>query len=556
MLQVRVYVPIAVIVFTLCGASMADESIGWQAQGAGGAVAAGRAGSVAAGITILEQGGNAADAAAAAVLALSVTDYGSFAFGGEVPLIIYDAKRREVKALSGQGEAPRDPNAIKWYYEHGIPTDLPLKAAAVPAAPSLIITTLKLYGTMKLEQIAAPTLKLLDDGNEPWQKGMAKTLRLLIDTEQKTDGTREQKLQAARDRFYKGDIAEQLDAYYVKNGGLLRKADLVAHVTRVEEPVAAAYRGYRVYKCGPWTQGPYLCETLELLEGFDLKEMGHLSPQYIHVVVESLKLGLADRDMYYGDPLFVKVPLEGLLSPQYTALRRGLIDPNKASAAVRPGDPVGMKALKEGGTYQPWPGGTTTCVVADRWGNMVAATPSGNPAYGTCEELGISHATRLTSFNTTPGHPNRIEPGKRPRITLTPTIVLRDGKAVMAISVGGGDLQDQTTLNCFLNLVEFGMLPAKAVEAPRFSTGHHQDSFEPNPDRTKTYVGFNTITVDERIGMNVQSDLKASGHIVKTSAEHIGTPVMIYRDPNTAMIYAAGDAAQGRHAAAIQAAGH
>jgi gamma-glutamyltranspeptidase/glutathione hydrolase len=542
--------------------------IGWKASGKGGAVAAGGGGAVAAGISILERGGNAADAATATLLALSITDHGSFAIGAEIPLIIYDARKKEVKVLCGQGGAPLDPNAIKWYYKNGIPAKGGLRTAPVPGALSLCITTAKLYGTMSFEQVVAPALALLDEGKpspqapakgQEWYPNLAAMFRRLIETERQTPGTREQKLQAARDRFYKGDIADELAAYYIKNGGFLRKADLAAHETRVEDPVTVQYRGYTICKCGPWTQGPYLCQTLRLLEGFDLEQMGHLSADYVHVLTEALKLGLADRDEYYGDPLFTDVPLKALLSDQYTRLRRPLIDMTRASNEIRPGDPLAMKAVKGPGTYRPGEGGTTTCVVADRWGNVVAATPSGNRPYAVCSELGVAHGTRLTSLNTTEGHPNRIEPGKRPRITLTPTIVLKDGKAVLAISVAGGDLQDQTTLNCLLNHVEFGMMPEEAVTAPRFSTSHHQDSFDPNSDRKATLArltpgGLGTLaslTVDDGLDASVRGELARRGHKIETTGKPIAHPVMIYVDPDTGMMYAAGDPKAKRHAAAL-----
>jgi gamma-glutamyltranspeptidase/glutathione hydrolase len=525
-------------------------------------VAAGGAGAVAAGISILERGGNAADAAAATLLALSVTDYGSFAIGAEVPLIIYDARKKEVKVLSGQGGAPLDPNAIAWYYKNGIPAKGGIRTAPVPGALSLCITTARLYGTMSFEQVVAPTLKLLDEGKpspqapekgQEWYPNLAATFRRLIETEKQTSGTREQKLQAARDRFYKGDIADELEAYYIKNGGFLRKADLAAHETRVEDPVTVQYRGYTICKCGPWTQGPYLCQTLRLLEGFNLKQMGHLSADYVHVLTEALKLGLADRDEYYGDPLFADVPMKALLGDEYTKLRRPLIDMVRASNEIRPGDPLAMKAVKGPGTYRPGEGGTTTCVVADRWGNVVAATPSGNRPYTVCSELGVAHGTRLTSLNTTEGHPNCIEPGKRPRITLTPTIVLRGGKAVLAISVAGGDLQDQTTLNCLLNHVEFGMMPEDAVTALRFSTSHHQDSFDPNSDRAATVGTLASLTVDGKLDEGVRGELAKRGHKIELTGGPIAHPVMIYVDPETGIIYAAGDPEAKRHAAALGA---
>jgi len=197
--------------------------IGWKASGKGGAVAAGGAGAVAAGISILGQGGNAADAAAATLLALSITDYGSYAIGAEIPLIIYDAKKKQVKVLCGLGGAPLDPEAIEWYYRNGIPSDGSLKAAPVPGALSLCITTVKLYGTMTFEQVVAPSLALLDAGGKDWYANLATTFRRLIETERQTQGTRREKLQAARDRFYKGDIADELVAFYIKNGGFLRK---------------------------------------------------------------------------------------------------------------------------------------------------------------------------------------------------------------------------------------------------------------------------------------------------------------------------------------------
>jgi gamma-glutamyltranspeptidase/glutathione hydrolase len=211
-----------------------------------------------------------------------------------------------------------------------------------------------------------------------------------------------------------------------------------------------------------------------------------------------------------------------------------------------------MKALVAAEPYRPWQGGTTTCVTADRWGNMVSATPSGNRPYAVCQELGVGHGNRLRSLNTTKGHPNRIEPGKRPRITLTPTIVLKDGRPVVAISVAGGDLQDQTTLNCLLNHVEFGMMPAEAVTAVRFSTGHQQNSFDPNPDRPETLGTLASLTVDEKMDEAVRDDLARRGHKITTTARPIAHPVMIYADPATGMIHAAGDPKAGRHAAAVQ----
>ena len=533
-----------------------DDQITWKGSGVGGAVAAGEADSVAAGIRLLEKGGNAADAAAATLLALAVTDYGLFAIGGEVPLIIYDAGKKEVKVLSGLGAAPLDPKAIQWYYKNGIPANGSMKSALVPGAVDLVITALKLYGTVSFKQAVQPTLDLLDAEAEPWHADLAVTLRKLVAREAETAGSRREKLTAVRDRFYKGDIADDLEAWYIKSGAFLRKSDLENHRTRVEDPVSVTYRGYTIFKCGPWTQGPYLCQTLKLLEGFKLRKMGHLSASYIHTVVESLKLALADRDEYYGDPRFTRVPLTSLFSDEYTGLRRKLIDPENASILIRPGDPYGPGPLKveaepvESNSDIPVQD-TTTCVVADRWGNVVAATPSANLVGNQPGPSGVTQGNRVRSLNTTPGHPNRVQPGKRPRITLTPTLVLKEGKPVLAISVAGGDLQDQTSLNMILNHVEFGMLPEQAVTAPRFNTFHHQDSFDPNPDRAATVTGPGRMRVNKAVSDDVLRELEKRGHKISTTEGAIAYPVMIYIDHGNKMIHAAGDPKAGRHAAAI-----
>jgi len=534
------------------------QQIGWNATSTTGVVAAGSADAVAAGIGILDEGANAADAAVATIFALNITDHGSCSIGGEVPLLIYDAHHKQVKALSGQGRAPLSQEAIDWYMQNGIPGNGDIKMAPVPSVVDLCITTLQRYGTRTLEDVVAPTLSLLDAGTESWHPKLAVTLRRMVQEEQTTTGSREEKLQAACDRFYgrnkyRNDIADDLEADYIAKGGFLRKADLAAHVTTIEEPVTVKYRGYTICKCGPWTQGPYLCQALKLLEGFDLKAMGHLSADYIHVVTEAIKLAMADRDEYYGDPDFVDVPLQALLGDAYTEIRRELIDIQSASLEARPGDPHNMKPLKGGGVFRPGVGGTTTCVVADRWGNVVSATPSANvptqPRDG--GPAGVTFGNRLRSLNTTPRHPNCIAPGKRPRITLTPTLVLKDGQPIMAISVAGGDLQDQATMNLLLNVIEFDMLPDQAVTAPRFATEHHQDSFDPNSDREQTFIKPGSLTISDKVSGGVLEELARRGHKrdVKTSA--IAAPVMLYIDQESGVFHAAGDPQAQRHAAGL-----
>ena len=533
------------------------QEIGWKAVSKTGVVAAGGAKAVAAGIEILEAGGNAADAAAGTILALNVTDHGACSIGGEVPLLIFDAEKQEVKSLSGQGRAPLLQAATDWYMENGIP-DRDIKMAPVPSVVDLCTTTLKLYGTKTFADIVAPTLALLDAGEADWHSDLAVTLRRMVEEEQKTSGSRAEKVQAASDRFYgrngvQSDIADALEGFYIEKDGFLRKADLAAHVTRVEDPVTVEYRGYTVCKCGTWTQGPYLCQALRLLEGFDLKAMGNASADYVHVVTEALKLAMADRDAYYGDPEFVDVPLSELLSDAYTELRRPLIDIEKASHEARPGDVDNMQPLKADGVFRPSVGGTTTCTVADRWGNVVSATPSANVyhAGGMVGPTGVSYGNRLRSLNTTLGHPNCIQPGKRPRITLTPTLVLKNGAPILAISVAGGDLQDQATMNLLLDFVEFGMLPEAAVTAPRFATAHHEDSFDPNPNRVETFKGAGSLTVNDSVNESVRAELGSRGHHLRVQGGAIAAPSMLYIDKENGTFYAAGDPAAGRHAAGM-----
>jgi len=523
------------------------------AAGNQGVVVSGKPAATAAGIKMLEQGGNAADAGAATLLALSVTYVGAFCVGGEIPILVYNADQKNVKLLEGQGEAPQDPKAITWYMKHGIP-DGDVKAAAVPGTIDAIVTLLKLYGTKSFEEVVQPTLAILDAGGPTWyidtgsdqkidtgvhwQGDMAATFRKLDESEKAAKGSREQKLQAVSDRFYRGDIADALEAWYIEKGGFLRKADLAAHKTPVVDPLTTTYRGYTVYKTGPLTQGPYLLQTLRLLDGFDLKKMGFNSADYIHTVIEAEKLALADRDEYYGDPNFAKVPMQQLLSEQYTEMRRKLIDPKRASLELRPGDPHNMKPVKPPTITGSWQGGTTVMCVTDKFGNVIAATPSGlSSTAGVAGRTGIIHGARLTSLNTFAGTPNVIEPGKRPRITLSPTLLFHGNQPLMAISVAGGDMQDQAAIQVILNYVDFAMSPEDAFKAPRFSTEHFISSF--GQDRAK----LGSLSVPNTLSENVQAELRARGHVVTVSREGVGGVALIGIDPTTRQATAVGPAA-------------
>ncbi len=550
----------------------------WYGVGTKGAVAAGGRDAVAAGIEILNRGGNAADAAAATILALSVTDSRSFCFGGEVPIMVYDARTKGVTVIAGQGAAPRLATREEFVRRGGIPLK-GIEPAAVPAALDACLTLLDRFGTMTFAQVVNPTRLLLTrpQRREPWHADFARTLDTLVAAEalaypggpNASPVDRSRGLRLVADAFYRGPIARRIDAWSRANGGLIRYTDLAAHTTRIEEPVSATYRGHTVYKCGVWTQGPCLLQALQILEGFDLKAMGRDRPETIHTIVEALKLAMADRDTYYADPLFADVPLAELLMPEYAARRRALIDPKHASLERRPGDPRTGKPLldpaSDPAARRPSPPvaaahDTTTCLVADKDGNVVAATPSGWSGV-VAGDTGVWLGSRLQSFNTWEGHPDVIEPGKRPRVTLSPTIVLDDkGEPRLAISVAGGDNQDQMTLQILLNAIDFGgdVTPFALINveaeyltslfSPRFMTDHFISSFGQKPPV------LGQLRINPEFGPATLDALKAMGHkLVVRPGSLAAAPCVIDCKtlPGGLRYQTAGDPRTGRHAMAI-----
>jgi len=393
---------------------------------------------------------------------------------------------------------------------------------------------------MSFTEVSIPMLRILDRGEEEWHLRFAKTIRRLVEAEKGADD-RIEGLNLVANYFYRGPIAKEIDQWSRDNGGLIRYNDLAKYTTRIEKPVTITYRGHTICKCGPWSQGPVLLQNLRLLEGYDLARMGHNSADYIHVITEAMKLSYADRDVYYGDPNFVEVPLDKLLSEKYTRMRKDLIDKNRASIVLQPGDPVKGKALLEG--YKPrWDSGgpeddTSNCLVADRWGNVVAATPSGNAVTGggECGSTGIMMGNRMECFNIWKNHPNCVEPGKRPRTTLSPTLVLKDGRAVVALNVAGGDLQDQSSLQMLINFIDFSMTAKECVGPPRFFTEHYVGSFnQPPPQLASLYL-------NEYIDPKIISDLKQRGHKVTLIEVPYSHDVILTVDPQSGLIRAAGD---------------
>jgi gamma-glutamyltranspeptidase/glutathione hydrolase len=475
-----------------------------------------------------------------------------------------------------------------------IPSTGPL-AATVPAVLDACVTALDQFGTKSLAEVMQPAIELADGfpidelrvqyittrapifsqwpdakriflpngvapkvGDVFVQPDLARTLRSIAATEKGNAARgRHAALIAARDFFYKGPVGKRIGGYMQTHGGLLAASDLAGWHARVGAPSKGEYRGYEVYKTGFWAQGPMMIEVLNLLEGYDLKKMGQNSPEYIHTVTEALKLGFSDRDRFYGDPDFVKVPAQQLLSKDYAAMRRSLIDGQKASLIQRPGDPANMKPLLAAAKQIAYnaeavpvfeKANDTTCVnVIDKDGNMFSATPSGAwlPAV-VAGDTGVLMGQRLQSALTDPNSPNVVAPGKRPRITLTPTLVLKDGQPFMILSTPGGDNQDQALLQVLLNVIEFGMNPQEAVEAPRFDTQHYISSF----DNHEFLAGV--LNIESRIPADVIRQLNSRGHKLKVqSAWGTGSsPTVIMFDAKSGVISGGADPRRGRYAVA------
>lgn len=507
-----------------------------------------------AGVEILKAGGNAIDAGVAIGLCINVLEPHLTNLAGVAPIMTYDAATKQVETISGLGRWPAA-ISIDWYrdnFDGDMPEGIP--RSVTPAAVAAWLDALARGGTMSFAQVAAPALALAEEGfpvyprlantfareaealaawptslptflpngrapreREVWrQPELAHTFRLLIEAERGA-AHREAGLEAARRRFYEGDIAERIARFSIEQGGLLNGDDLASFRVGHETPVSVGYREFEVFACGPWCQGPMVPQTLQILSGYDLREMGHNSADYLHVVAEALKLAFADRDRFVGDPDFVAVPMDGLLSPDYAATRRALLDPQRAWAEMPPsGDPRPYSALgasldvspREPALVSAPPGPDTAYVcVVDRWGNAFSATPSDSALSSPLVPgLGIPLSSRGSQGWLDPAHPSAVAPGKRPRLTPNPALALREGDLFMPFGCPGGDGQTQAMLQVFLNVAEFGMNPQRAIEEPRIISESFPDSFWPH--------GYQPglLNVEGRIGPEVRADLARRGH--------------------------------------------
>ena len=532
-------------------------------------VSAGHYLAAAAGYRIFEEGGNAIDAGVASGIALNVTLPNLATFGGVAPIIIYHAASDSVVTISGLGRWPRA--ASIEYFNQNAGGDLPfgILRSVVPAAADAWLTALERYGTMTFEQVVTPALELAEDGHpvsehvqaslsaikpqshldagddggqQSWpstraiimpngrplevgerlvQKDLARTFRRLVDAERANGSKgREAAIRAARDLFYKGEIAEEMARFSKDEGGLLTLEDLKEFSVKIEEPEVGRFREYSVYTCGPWCQGPVVAQTLQMLEDDDLVGLGHNSPDYIHLLSQALNLAYSDRHHYYGDPDHVDVPMKGMLSKEYTRARRSAIDMERAFPEMPPpGEPwshegrrVDSQAARRKEVQVPGEQEHDTSYICavDRWGNAFSATPSdsmfGSPVI---PGLGFTLSARGTQSWMDPDHPSSIQPWKRPRLTPNPAIAMKDGKLFMPFGTPGGDTQATAMVQMFLNIVEFGMDPQQAIEQPRFAPWNFPNSFWPH-----TYVP-GRLDVEGRIPESTVQELSRRGHDVE-----------------------------------------
>ncbi len=552
-------------------------------------VAAGHPLAAQAAARILGAGGNAVDAGVAAGMCLGVVHPDMVSFAGVAPIIVHLAKTRETHTVSGVGPWPR--RARVEFFKERCGGEIPLGVlrTVVPAAPDAWCTALARWGTLSFAEVAAPALECAAQGfplsafsaalirdneaafrrwpttaalylpggwpraaGEPFvQPELARTIETMIAAERRARG-RAEGIKAARDAFYRGEIAEAICAFHRQEGGLLTREDLGEFSVEVAPAMRTTFREFEVAACGFWCQGPVLLQVLNLIEPYDLGALGHNSPRYLHLLAEAIKLAFADREAYYGDPNHVKVPADGLLLKSYAQARRALIHDDHAWIETPPGDPLGLAAVKNG--YVPPAGArprgaraldTSYVAVVDAEGNAFSATPSDPPVDSpVVPGVGCVVSPRGSQSWLDPGHPSAVAPGKRPRLTPAPAMVFKDGRLFMPFGTPGGDVQQQAMLQVFLNIAIFGMPPQLAVEAPRVASRSFPDSFWPHP----AFPG--QLNLEARISPETAEGLAALGHRVERWPEldwRAGAVCGIVVGPDGTLL-AGADPRRGAHA--------
>ncbi|MDP3158597.1 MAG: gamma-glutamyltransferase family protein [Reyranella sp.] len=503
---------------------------------------------------ILRAGGNAIDAGVAGGIALGVVHSDQVQFSGVAPMLIYLADRDETVSIAGLGWWPKALDVGKFIRDHNGTIPMGILRTVVPAAPDAWILALQRYGTMSFGDVAESAIRYardgfavhtvmatflqdkvddyrrwpqntaiyhrdgapLGEGDRLVQTDLGRTIQFMVDQEKAASGKgRDAGLAAARDAFYRGDIARTIAKYHRDNGGLLAEEDLAEYRSEIEKPLRFTFKGTDVLSCGPWCQGPVLLQMLSMLNEVDLKALGHNSKAYIHLLAEVMNLCFADREHYYGDPRFVDVPMETLLSRAYAQERLKSIGSDRAFGEMPPPGLVAGHAA--GRTRSPsvaigepgLPGDTSYVCVVDSAGNAFSATPSDVSWEGpVIPGLGLCPSSRGSQSWGDPGHASVAAPGKRPRLTPNPSMAMRKGEFLMPFGSPGGDLQPQGMLQALVNHLVFDMDIQQAVEAPRFITRNFPDSFEPHT----YYPG--RVDLEQAIGQPTGDALGAIGHKV------------------------------------------
>jgi len=561
------------------------DAVSWRPTVAGRqhAVASGHYLATLAAQRVLDRGGNAIDAGVTAAMALAVLQPDIVSFAGVAPTLVYLKDEGRVVSLAGLGYWPAATDIERLRSEGNGVVPEGILRTVMPAAPATHLEALRRWGTISFEQAVTPAFELARDGYYLYpllhygidhygagfdrypenravfrpdgrtpavgsvlrQENLARTLYRLIEAERNCRGDRAAKLRAVHDCFYRGTIAADIAAFHAREGGFLTRDDLAGFEVPVEASIACTYKDYTVHSCDVWCQGIVLLEALKILEHTNLKALGLNSVEYIHTVAEALLLAFADREAYVGDPKFVDVPVAGLLADDYAARQRERIDPRRAHGTMpAPGLPTGAPRASIGlppssSGKVPVPADTIYACATDRQGNVYSATLSDttydNPMV---PGLGLSISSRGSQSRLDPRHPACVAPGKRPRLTPSPALALKNGEFFMAFGTPGGDIQSQAMLQVFLNTTEFGLQVQQAIESPRFGTFSFPNSFAPN-----TYIP-GRLCVENRIDEQTIRALADKGHDIERwgSAVWLGGAVCaIKRDASTGLLHAGAD---------------
>lgn len=549
-------------------------------MGTSGMVAAEHPLEALAGFEVLRSGGNAVDAAVAAFYMTSVVEQHQAGIGGDAFILAYIAKERRIAFINGTGPAPKLAT-LEFYQKLGEIPDAGPHSNTVPGAVAGFDLALKKYGTRDYRTLLASAIEAAAKGHPIsfWGASMhagavkklspyPSSLKALLkngkpfepgDLFEQADLARTLKTIASdgAESFYRGSIARLTADFYEKQGGLLRFDDLAAVRAEEAEPIRTSYKGYEIHQCAPNSQGIVLLMALNILEETDLRRLGHNTAEYLHYIMEALKLAFADRDQYVADPRFAKIPVQELLSKSYAAERRKLIRPDRAlRGAPPPGDPKAVKGVLAGRevVYEDGPqpirtgptaggqGETSSFSIADRFGNLVSVTHSVNATFGSgmvVEGGGYVLNDRMPYFSLDPNEVNVLAPGKRPRHTINPAIAMMNGKPFLAWNTPGGDNQPQAMLQAFFNLVEFGMNVQQAVESPTVTTNSHHASNYPQK-------AGDTLVLPKILADQAGNGLAAKGHRLMVGARQqpygqqvsgAGAVKMILIDPQSGVFH-------------------